>query len=117
MADINTIGGGEIIYEVLKAVSLLLNGGSGTLRALICIGTVSGLFLVYYMFVLGNIEYIAKKWGIPLTLMLSFFFVPQTTVWVHDEVSQFHRKLDHVPLGLAQFAGEISSILYDTDRV
>ncbi|MDO5837049.1 MAG: conjugal transfer protein TraG N-terminal domain-containing protein [Methanobacterium sp.] len=104
------MGGGEIIYEVLNAVALLLNGGSGTLRALITIGTVSGLFLVYYMFVLGNIEYIAKKWAIPLTLMLSFFFVPQTTVWVHDEVSQFHKKLDHVPLGLAQFAGQISKV-------
>ena len=57
-----------------------------------------------------DIYTIAKKWAIPLTLTLSFFFVPQTTVWVHDEVSQFHRKLDHVPLGLAQFAGEISSI-------
>lgn len=40
MADIYTIGGGEIIYGVLNAVSLLLNGGSGTLRALITIGAV-----------------------------------------------------------------------------
>ena len=110
MAGIYTIGGGEIIYGVLNAVSLLLNGGSGTLRALITIGAVSGVFVIYYMFVLGNIEYIAKKWAIPLTLMLSFFFVPQTTVWVHDEVSQFHKKLDHVPLGLAKFAGEISTL-------
>ena len=85
MVGIYTIGGGEIIYEVLNAVSLLLNGGSGTLRALITIGAVSGIFVIYYMFVLGNIEYIAKKWAIPLTIMLSFFFVPQTTVWVHME--------------------------------
>ena len=110
MVGIYTIGGGEIIYGVLNAVSLLLNGGSGTLRALITIGAVSGVFVIYYMFVLGNIEYIAKKWATPLTIMLSFFFVPQTTVWVHDEVSQFHKKLDHVPLGLAKFAGEISTL-------
>ncbi len=110
MAGIYTIGGGEIIYGVLNAVDLLLNGGSGTLRALITIGAVSGVFVIYYMLVLGNIEYIAKKWAIPLTVMLSFFFVPQTKIWVHDEVSQFHKKLDHVPLGLAKFAGEISTL-------
>jgi hypothetical protein len=27
--DIHTIGGGEIIYEVLKAVAMCLNGGGG----------------------------------------------------------------------------------------
>lgn len=108
--DIYTIGGGEIIYETLKAVSLCLNGGQGVLQGLIRIGGISGIFIIYYMFVVGNVEYIIKKWAIPMTLMISFLFVPQTSVWVHDEVSKYHMKLDHVPLGLAQFASHISKI-------
>jgi hypothetical protein len=36
--DLYTIGGGEIVYEVLKAVALCLNGGSGTLTAMLRIG-------------------------------------------------------------------------------
>ena len=108
--DIYTIGGGEIIYETLKAVSLCLNGGQGVLQGLIRIGAISGLFIIYYMFVMRDVEYIAKKWGIPVSMMLSFLFVPQTTVWVHDDVSKFHRKLDHVPMGLGQFASQVSKI-------
>lgn len=59
--DIYTIGGGEIIYETLKAVSLCLNGGQGVLQGLIRIGAISGLFIIYYMFVMRDVEYIAKK--------------------------------------------------------
>ena len=43
------------------------------------------------MFVMRYVEYIAKKWGIPVSMMLSFLFVPQTTVWVHDDVSNPQR--------------------------
>jgi conjugal transfer mating pair stabilization protein TraG len=107
---IYSIGGGEIVYEVLKAVALCLNGGGGTLRALITIGGISGAFMVYFLFLYGNIEKIMKTWVLPMTAMLHLFFVPQTTVWIHDEVSVFHRKLDHVPYGLAVFASSISKI-------
>ena len=58
------------------------------LQGLIRIGAISGLFIIYYMFVMRDVEYIAKKWGIPVSMMLSFLFVPQTTVWVHDDVSK-----------------------------
>ena len=44
--------------------------------------------IIYYMFVMRDVEYIAQKWGIPVSMMLSFLFVPQTTVWVHDDVSK-----------------------------
>ncbi len=35
--DIYTIGGGEIIYQVLSAVTLLLNGNGGIFHALVTI--------------------------------------------------------------------------------
>lgn len=33
--EVYSIGGGEILYEVLKSVALCLNGGSGTLTAML----------------------------------------------------------------------------------
>ena len=32
--EVYSIGGGEIVYGVLKAVATCLNGGSGTLEAM-----------------------------------------------------------------------------------
>jgi conjugal transfer mating pair stabilization protein TraG len=110
MYNIYSIGGGEIIYEVLKAVALCLNGGDGVLRALLTIGGLSGAFMIYFLFLYGNIEKIMKTWALPMTALLHLFFVPEVTVWVHDDVSVFHKKLDHVPYGLGVFAASISQI-------
>ena len=107
-ADIYAIGGGELIYKVLSAVTLLLNGGGGILHALTTIGISMAAILVYFLCLSGTVEYIMKHWAIPLGLIMGFGFVPTTTVWVHDDVSQFHRKLDNVPLGLAQFSAHIT---------
>lgn len=108
-ADIYAIGGGELIYKVLSAVTLLLNGGGGILHALTTIGISMAAILVYFLCLSGTVEYIMKHWAIPLGLIMGFGFVPTTTVWVHDDVSQFHRKLDNVPLGLAQFSAHITT--------
>jgi hypothetical protein len=43
--EVYTIGGGEIVYEVLKAVAMCLNGGSGTLQAMLRIGGFAGAFI------------------------------------------------------------------------
>ena len=106
--DIYAIGGGEIIYQVLSAVTLLLNGNGGILHALVTIGASMAVILVYFLCLAGSVEYILKHWALPLGFMMSFLFVPTTTVWVHDEVSQFHKQLDHVPLGIAQFSSHIT---------
>jgi conjugal transfer mating pair stabilization protein TraG len=107
-ADIYTMGGGEIVYEVLKAVSMCLNGGGGTLKALTIIGGISGAFIVYFMMLYQNVEQVIKTWAFPVMALIAALFVPTTTVWVHDDISQFHRKLDNVPSGLAMFASSIS---------
>ena len=46
---IYTIGGGEIIYNIMQAVALCLNGGSGLLDALPRIGGLCGAFIAYYI--------------------------------------------------------------------
>lgn len=108
--DIYTIGGGEIVYEVLKAVAMCLNGGSGTLQALLRMGGFTGAFIVYYMILYGNIEQIIKTWGIPVLLITNMLFVPTTSVWVQDTITKYHYKIDHVPYGLALFASQTSRL-------
>ena len=58
--EVYTIGSGEIVFEVLKAVSLCLNGGSGLLQAMFTIGGFSGVFIVYYIILYGNIQEVIK---------------------------------------------------------
>lgn len=108
--DIYTIGSGEIVYEVLKAVAMCLNGGSGTLQALLRMGGFTGAFIVYYMILYGNIEQIIKTWGIPVLLITNMLFVPTTSVWVKDTITKYHYKIDHVPYGLALFASQTSRL-------
>jgi conjugal transfer mating pair stabilization protein TraG len=43
---------------------------------------------------------------------MNLLFVPTTSVWIHDPVTNYHQKVDHVPYGLAAFAGYVSKIGY-----
>lgn len=108
--DIYSIGGGEIIYEVLKAVSMCLNGGAGTLDALLRLGGFSGAFIVYYMILYGHPQEILKTWGIPVLMITNMLFLPTTTVWVKDTITRHAYKIDHVPYGLALFASQTSNL-------
>lgn len=106
--EVYTIGSGEIVFEVLKAVSLCLNGGSGLLQAMLTIGGFSGVFIVYYIILYGNIQEVIKSWGIPVLLVTNMLFIPTTTVWVIDTITKYHYKIDHVPYGLALFSSQTS---------
>ena len=107
--EIYTIGGGEVIFNILNATALCL-GGKGMMHALLTIGGFSGAFVVYYMILYGNIREIMKTWGIPVLLITNMLLLPTTTVWVKDTITGFSRKSDHVPYGLAIFASQTSKI-------
>lgn len=108
--DVYTIGGGEIVYEVLKAVAMCLNGGSGTLQALLRIGGFFGAFIVYYLILYGSPTEVFKNWGMPVILITTMLFVPTSTVWVKDTITRYHYKIDNVPYGLALFSSQISKL-------
>ncbi|MDR2781595.1 MAG: conjugal transfer protein TraG N-terminal domain-containing protein, partial [Holosporaceae bacterium] len=108
--EIYTIGGGEIVYEVLKSVALCLNGGNGTLQSMLTIGGIFAAFMVYFMILYGNVEQILRTWALPLMLMLYMLFLPTTSVWIKDSITKYHYKIDNVPYGLAIFASNVSRI-------
>ena len=105
-----TIGGGEIIYNIMQAVALCLNGGSGLLEALLRIGGLCGAFIAYYIILYGSPWEIIKSWGLPVLLIMNLLFVPSTTVKVEDTITRNFYKVDNVPYGLAVFASATSQL-------
>lgn len=105
-----TIGGGEIIYNIMQAVALCLNGGGGLLNAFLRIGGLVGAFIAYYIILYGSPWEIIKSWGLPVLLIMHMFFVPSTTVWVKDTITNYSYKVDNVPYGLAAFSSITSRL-------
>ncbi len=105
-----TIGGGEIVFNIMQAVALCLNGGSGLLDALLRIGGLCGAFMAYYVILYGSPWEIIKSWGLPVLLIMNLLFVPSTTVWVKDTITKYAYKVDKVPYGLAVFASATSQL-------
>ena len=105
-----TIGGGEIVFNIMQAVALCLNGGSGLLDALLRIGGLCGVFMAYYVILYGSPWEIIKSWGLPVLLIMNMLFVPSTTVWVKDTITNYSYKVDNVPYGLAVFASATSQL-------
>ena len=117
--DIYSIGGGEIVYEVLSAVVRCLGGSNGSLlQASLRIGMIVGAFMLYMSVITNNWAEIVKTWMAPIAFIMYTFFLPTTTVWVHDDISKFHKKLDNVPYGLGMFASYFSIAgKYITEKV
>lgn len=108
--EVYSIGGGEILYEVLKSVALCLNGGSGTLTAMLRIGGLCGVFIAYYIILYKNPLEVVRTWGLPVLMMVNLLFVPTTTVWIKDTITRYVYKIDRVPYGLALFASCTSKL-------
>lgn len=109
--DIYSYGNGEILHGVLNALAMCLNGGSESLmEPLKRLGLLVGVFWAALYALYGEGVKVMTHWIIPMTIMMNILFVPQASVWVHDPLTQFHQKVDHVPYGLAAAAGYISVI-------
>lgn len=115
--QIITFGNGEILKGVLDAIAMCLNSQTGTLYTpLIRIGLIFAVLWAAIYSIWGNY---LKAWGqatIPFILIPPLLFVPSTTVWVHDVVSNYRDKVDHVPYGLAYVTHFISKIGYEVTR-
>lgn len=111
--QIITFGNGEILKGVLDAIAMCLNSQTGTLYTpLIRIGMIFGVLWAAIYSLWG--DYL-KSWGkatLPIIFIPPLLFVPSTTVYIHDVVSNYRDKVDHVPYGLAYVTHFISQIGY-----
>ena len=105
-----TIGGGEIIYNIMQAVALCLNGGQGMMEALLRISGMMSAFMVIFMLAFSQFDKVLKTWALPIILIVNVIFVPSTTVWVRDTITNYAYKVDKVPYGLAAFASITSRL-------
>lgn len=115
--QIITFGNGEILKGVLDAIAMCLNSQTGTLYTpLIRIGLIFAVLWAAIYSIWGNY---LKAWGqatIPFILIPPLLFVPSSTVYIHDVVSNYRDKVDHVPYGLAYVTHFISKIGYEVTR-
>lgn len=108
---IHTYGNGEIIQGVINALAMCLHGGTETLlEPLKRLGLLIGVFWAAIYALYGDGIKVLTHWIFPMTIMMNLLFVPQASVWIHDPITHFHQKVDHVPYGLAAFAGYVSVI-------
>ncbi len=105
-----SIGGGELIYEILNAVTMCLNENGNFIHGLIAIGGLVGAFIAYCMIIYGNFIEVVRKWGVPALFIMNMVFVPTTDVMVVDTISNIPRTVSNVPYGLAVIASTASNI-------
>lgn len=108
--EIYSIGGGEILYEVLKSVALCLNGGTGVLSGMLRIGGLCGAFIAYYIILYKNPLEVVRTWGLPVLIMTNLLFCPPAKVRIIDTITGQKYAIDNVPYGLAVFASQTSQL-------
>lgn len=109
--EIHTFGNGEILKGVFDSIAMCLNAKTGTLfEPLKRLGLLIGIFWAAIYSIYGDQIKAFTHWIIPMALIMNLLFVPTTSVWIHDPVTRFHQKVDHIPYGLAAFAGYVSKI-------
>ena len=109
--EIYTYGNGEILKGVFDAIAMCLNGQSGTLfEPLKRLGLITGTFWAAIYAIYGDQIKVFTSWIVPMVAMMNVLFLPSTSVWIHDPVTHYHQKVDHIPYGLAAFAGYVSKI-------
>lgn len=107
--EIYTFGNGEILQGVFNSIAACLNGHTGTLyEPLKRIGMILGMFWAALYAVYGDMMKPLTHWILPMSVITTLLFAPQASVWIHDPVTKFHQKVDHIPYGLAAFAGYVS---------
>ncbi len=106
-----TYGAGEVLSTTFNAIAALINSKTGTLyQPLVRCGLIVGLVWATISMIQGDHMKFLNRWLFPLFLMLVLFFAPTCNVIIHDPVTGYRFKVDHVPWGLGATAGVISKI-------
>lgn len=112
-----TFGNGEILKSVFDAIAMCLNSETGTLYTpLIRLGMIFGVLWAAIYSIWGDYLKVWGKATIPIVLIPPLLFVPSSTVYIHDVVSNYREKVDNVPYGLAYVAHFVSQIGYEVTK-
>lgn len=106
---ITTWGGGEAFYQIFNALA-----GQRGFYEQYCEAQgnfIIGVFWVFILMAFRNALEQAIQWLFWFMVATNLLFLPKATAWIKDPLTfQAPKKVDHVPLVLAVFAGSVSSI-------
>lgn len=108
---ITTYGGGELFVLVFNGIAALFKTNhTGLVMPLIRIGLMVGsVYMLILMLVRSSLEE-GLKWILWVIIATNLLFLPKTTIWIHDPLTNTRAKVDHVPFALGAFASLVSQV-------
>jgi conjugal transfer mating pair stabilization protein TraG len=108
---ITTYGGGELFVLVFNGIAALFKTNhTGFVMPLIRIGLMVGsVYMLILMLVRSSLEE-GLKWLLWVIIATNLLFLPKTTIWIHDPLTNTRAKVDHVPFALGAFASLVSQV-------
>jgi conjugal transfer mating pair stabilization protein TraG len=108
---ITTYGGGELFVLVFNGIAALFKTNhTGLVMPLIRIGLMVGsVYMLILMLARSSLEE-GLKWLLWVIIATNLLFLPKTTIWIHDPLTNTRAKVDHVPFALGAFASLVSQV-------
>src|SRR3990167_5743897 len=108
---ITTYGGGELFQLVFNGIAALFKQDStGMVLPLIRIGLMVGLLYTLILMCVRSSLVEGLHWLLWVIIATNLLFLPKTTVFIHDPLTNERFKVDHVPLALGAFASLVSHV-------
>ena len=106
---ITTYGGGELFTLVFNGIAALFKTDkTGIVMPLIRVGLMVGsVYMVILTLFRSNLME-GMKWFLWVIVATNLIFLPKTTIYIHDPLTRYHAKVDHVPFALGAFASFVS---------
>ena len=111
MHSITTYGGGELFSLIFNGIAALFKqDATGMVMPLIRVGLMMGLVYTVIVMLFRNSLMEGLHWLLWVIVATNLLFLPKTTVFIHDPLTNERFKVDHVPLALGAFASLVSHV-------
>jgi len=108
---ITTYGGGELFTLVFNGIAALFKEDrTGMVMSLIRVGLMVGSVYVIILMLFRQQLIEGMRWFLWVVIATNLIFLPKTTIFIHDPLSNTKSKVDHVPYALGAFASFVSEV-------
>jgi conjugal transfer mating pair stabilization protein TraG len=108
MYSIMTMGGNEVVVDVLNAVAAAV--GKDSFHSLLRLGVLFGLMWVLCHFLIKGSPMVLLSWFSVVFLLYNLILVPKIKIQVIDTVTHQETAVDNVPLGVGFLASVTSTV-------
>ncbi|MBS0272289.1 MAG: conjugal transfer protein TraG N-terminal domain-containing protein [Proteobacteria bacterium] len=108
---ITTYGGGELFALVFNGIAALFKEDrTGMILSLIRVGLMVGSVYIVILILFHQQLIEGLKWFLWVVIATNLIFLPKTTLFIHDPLSNTKHKIDNVPYALGAFASFVSQV-------